>query len=79
MTKSEVYAYFDEHWNDYNAMHLLLDKIFDLHERQLAALEYQITHNNPHPSHAEQEIERLKELLQNCRDHLDEETHKLLK
>lgn len=74
MDKEEIYSFFDEHWTDYNAIHSLLDRIFDHYERQIASLNSQ----SPATNGCEQEnseIARLKNLLKKCQDQLDEETH----
>jgi len=76
MNKEEAYSYFDEHWTDYNAIHSLLDKIFDHYERQIAILNSQPSVTNDCSSE-NSEIERLKNLLKKCQDQLDEETHQL--
>jgi len=76
MDREEVYSYFDEHWTDYNAIHALLDRIFDHYERQIAILTSQPSVTND-CSTENSEISRLKNLLKKCQDQLDEETHQL--
>lgn len=78
MTKDEAYEYFDDHWTDYNAIHALLDKIFDHHERQIALLKNAPSATVP-PTEDQSELLRLKDLLKKCQDRLDEETHQLQK
>lgn len=75
MTKDEAYDYFDEHWKDYDAIHYLLDTIFDQHEREKAQLQSTFPQATLAQSEPE-ELFHLKEMLQKCRDQLDEETHK---
>lgn len=78
MRKEEAYEYFDEHWTDYNAIHSLLDKIFDHHERQISLLKSAPSSLNGHTDE-QNELNRLRELLKKCQDRLDEETHQLQK
>lgn len=75
MTKDEAYDYFDEHWKDYDAIHNLLDRIFEQHEKEKAPLRSVSAAAVPLPDDSE-EVDRLKALLQKCRDQLDEETHR---
>ncbi|MBD3823645.1 MAG: hypothetical protein IE916_03955 [Epsilonproteobacteria bacterium] len=74
MTKEEALDYYDEHWNDYNAIYSMLHELFDSHERQMAMVRQEAAKSN-----ASAEITKLEEMLRECQDRLDEETHKLEK
>jgi len=82
MTEEEVFAFYDEHWNDYNKVVDMLHDLIDEHTEQVADLEKRLTESYLSPSSTGSSetkvVKELKALLLDCQDKLDEERHKLL-
>lgn len=72
MTNSEIFDFYDENWNDYNKIADLLHNIVDKHEAEIEALK-----NKLKKSADNEEINQMKNLLQDCQDKLDEERHRI--
>ena len=78
MTKDEFLDFYDENWQDHNKVYAQLLKLFEAHEYELAAIKSSPHETADDRSHAKDEqITRLKTMLQQCHDSLDEERHKL--
>lgn len=75
MTDDEIFNYYDENWQDYDAVMDLLHSILDNHKIELSdvkitpKVEIEVVDNT-------KEIKDLKKMLLICQDKLDEETHK---
>ena len=76
MTKEEILDFYDNNWNDHNTVYNMLDKIIDNYEDKIKMLSKNIQSENTQTTDDE-EIKRLKSLLLECQDRLDEETHSL--
>ena len=81
MKEEEVFAFYDEHWNDYNKVIDMLHNLIDEHQSEVQELEKRLmdsylTDSSPSKDES-QKVKELKILLVECQDKLDEETHKL--
>jgi len=81
MKYEEVFAFYDEHWNDYNKVMDMLHDLMDAHQEEVQALEKRLMESYLTDSSSSKDeshlVKELKTLLLECQDKLDEETHKL--
>jgi len=81
MTSDEIFDYYDEHWNDYNKVMDMLQRVVHNYEDQIIDLERRLTESYLNTNNSSQDdskaVKEMKSLLQECQDKLDEETHKL--
>ena len=73
MTSDEIFNFYDENWNDYNKVVDMLHEIVDAHQLEIRILNDKLNNKND-----TNKVDRLKVLLQECQDKLDEETHRNL-
>lgn len=82
MTHEEVLDFYDEHWNDYAKVVDMLHNVLDSHEAKVLDLEKKLTQSYLQAGTIKidesKTVSELKELLQECQDRLDEETHKVV-
>jgi len=81
MKEEEVFAFYDEHWNDYNKVMDMLHDLMDAHQSEVQELEKRLMESYLTDSSTSKDesqlVKELKTLLLECQDKLDEETHKL--
>jgi len=75
MIKDDILDFYDQHWEDHHKVYARLVELLREHEEEIARLKKNsdCTQQKEDDAH---EIARLKHLLRQCQDKLDEETHK---
>ena len=70
MTSDEIFDFYDENWNDYNKINVMLHQVINQHEEEIKVLKNKLDNVDN-----TKEVSKLKALLQECHDTLDEERH----
>lgn len=78
MTKEEILDFYDQNWNDHNIVFNMLSRVLDEHQEEIHELKKQLK-NKSFKHDDSKEVKELKEMLLECQDRLDEETHSLIK